>query len=252
MKTNTMIIVGGFGRAGTNSVLLYLHLNDNVFGFVSGNDAEFDGDFYNYIHLQVPQTLRTSGQTTPDLDRLRAFIDQKNARFYTGTDPNFEFTDEFVIDHYKYLARKHERIEVRNAIDFFAKTGMHLKFIFCVRNDFHQLYLSRKENRKPDSSEEFVLKCLDSFHQMQRIARRYDSCCIDVTDGCVSSDYKDIDRMLRLESSDWQDWWRDNNPKTNARAAQDLGKREAISGISDKNIAMLRRAYYKTRSRLIK
>ena len=245
MKTDTIIIVGGFGRTGTNSVLQYLHLNNEIFGFVSGKSEEFDGDFNNYVDSQVPQISKTDLKL-----KLKDFIDLKNARFYTGTDTHFKLKQERVVDHFRYIAKKHENIELDGYLDFFVKSGLHLKFIFCVRSDFCQLYMSRKENRQRVTSEEFISKCLDSFYQMQRIAERYDSCCIDVTDGCASYDYERIDTMLGIEVSAWQDWWRKNNPKTNARPDQDLGDR-VFPDISEKTIRLFRKAYYKTRSKLI-
>jgi hypothetical protein len=240
MRTETMIIIGGFGRAGTNTVSQYLHLNDKIFAFMTGSEDEMSSDFKHYVSCQgaqVPQ-LRFD---YPKHKEILSYIGMKNRdRERYGA-----------VDHYPFISRKHEEIEIDpDKIAFFENLNMNLKFIFCVRSDFNQLYLSRKEIGHDLSVEGFTQMCWESFESMQVLGEKYLSCCIDVTDNCAYLDYDRIDRMLKISRSPLQEWWRNDNPKTNWRNPTAHGPRSNFE-LPEYETKFLRECYYKTRARLI-
>ena len=231
-----LVIVGGFGRAGTNTVSLFLHLHNEVFGFVSGDKTQFDRDLNYYIRVQVPQITRygqyrstlSDPKLLAEMDKLTEFIENKNKLF---PESIFKFP---------CIVRKHEKVEwdELERLRFFESLSsltlpqVDLKFIFCVRKSFRDLYLSRTAGRKngeKETPEEFLGMCKMSFAQIRKLSERYDCVCIDVTDEHrFEHDYLSVNRMLGLEISEWQKWWIKNNPKTNAATLSVLKDRESF------------------------
>lgn len=228
----TLVIVGGPGRAGTNSAITYLHLNDEIFGYVGANPGDqFESDFENFLSYQIPQTGRFGGGNHPEVCK---FLEEKN-----GAHPNN-------LDEYPIIARKMEFFENnQNAWDFFTSLDVPLKFVFCVRSDFHQLAGSRVDDPNLDW---FMDQSLRSFDQMQAIGGKYPACTIDVTSNCVLDDYLYMDKMLRVKPSKWQLWWREHNPVTNGKSQKEKNERPRLP---DYKIDVLRKAYHATRAALL-
>jgi hypothetical protein len=102
-------------------------------------------------------------------------------------------------------------------LPFFENIGYPIKFIFCMRRNFHDLFRSRIHE---EDMEDFAVRRLESMKEMQRIAKIYPSCCIDVST-TPEEDYKRVDSMLGLELSEWQKWFQEENPAANQRDYED-------------------------------
>ena len=194
------IIVGGPGRAGTTTTATYLHLSNEIFSFTGGEKSQCSEDFEHFVSVQIPTIARFGSKNN---DKMVEFFKTKNEDHRSG-----------IIDKYPYLARKMEHVELStDRLFFFENIGYPIKFIFCMRRDFHNLFRSRIHD---EDKEDFTLNCLESMREMQRIAKIYPSCCIDVSE-TPQEDYKRVDSMLGLEPSVWQKWFRENNPAANWR-----------------------------------
>lgn len=209
-----LIILGGMGRAGTNTVAQYLHLHPKIFFTISGAQAAIDhyADFDWFFHFLEPQIARFPN------GHFLSFFEDKNRKEKPSS-----------IKKYPFVGIKLEEIElVPEYLEILEGYGVHIYFVFCMRQDFTQLYLSRKENRQEGSVEEFIHKISKSFAGMESISKEYPCCCLDVTSKYASKDYLNMNKMLGIEPTALQSWWIVKNPKTNGRPSQDLGEREHL------------------------
>jgi hypothetical protein len=232
----TLIIVGGPGRAGTNNAITYMHLHNEIFGYVGATKGktindQFESDWKHFLSFQIPQTGRFGGNTHIEITK---FLVEKNK-----DHPNN-------LDKYPIIARKMEFMENNmEAWNFFTELGVDLKFVFCMRADFHQLSGSRVHDVSQDW---FFDYSLQSFHRMQYIAERFPTCTIDVTSDCVLDDYLYMDKMLGTKPSEKQLWWRNTNPVTNGQSQTTKDSRPRLPG---HKIEVLRKAYFETRAKLL-